>query len=194
MFTKIKDVDLRILSELNDRDLLNVCVTNKYAHKICQDEHFWRNRLVSQYGDKVFKYKFKDMNWKNYYMQIIIDLEGYDPLKFLDSIVWYPVYINQSLFKMEGKILFFGDASSVFLNNLRYLKIADITIWLKNKKYSFKNITPEDLLNFLAENIKDNDVYIRGFRKYVDENGEFGEGYTPNIIYEWQDNDMTDEE
>ena len=71
MFTKIKDVDLRILSELEDRDLLNVCLTNKYANKICQDEHFWRNRLVSQYGDKVFKYR-PDMSWKNYYMQINI--------------------------------------------------------------------------------------------------------------------------
>ena len=116
-FTKIKDVDLKILSELPDRDLLNVCITDKYAHMICQDEHFWRNRLVSKYGDKVFKYKPENMKWKNYYMQIIIDLEGHNPLDFLNSMVWYPAYPNQSLYQSGSRILFLVDAPTSFLNN-----------------------------------------------------------------------------
>ena len=66
-------------------------------------------------------------------------------------------------------------------------------MWLNEKKYSFKNITPEDLLNFISDNIQNKEnVYIRGFHSYVD--NDFKQVYTPNIQREWQYNDMTDEE
>ncbi len=188
-FTKIKDVDLKILSELPDRDLLNVCITDKYAHKICQDEHFWRNRLVLKYGDKVFTYKPKDVSWKNYYMQIIIDLEGHNPLDFLNSVVWYPMQPNQSLYQSGGKILFLVDAPTSFLNKLRYLNFDDIVLRLRDEKFTFKNISPENLLKIIGDADKRENIYIRGLREDVN-----GEVYIPNIQREWEDLDVTDEE
>lgn len=86
-FSNIKDVDLSILIELNDHDLLSACLTNKYVYSICQDDSFWRKRLIKRFGESYLKYKFlasqkgsskehKEPTWKEYYMQIIIDLDG----------------------------------------------------------------------------------------------------------------------
>ena len=90
-FSNIKDVDLTILIELNDHDLLSSCLTNKYVYSICQDDSFWRKRLIKRFGESYLKYKFlyfkepsqkagsqehKEPTWKEYYMQIIIDLDG----------------------------------------------------------------------------------------------------------------------
>lgn len=84
-FSNIKDVDLSILIELNDHDLLSACLTNKYIYSICQDDQFWRKRLIKRFGESYLKYKnlyfkessqkAKEPTWKDYYMQIIIDLE-----------------------------------------------------------------------------------------------------------------------
>lgn len=83
-FSGIKDVDLLILLELNDTDLLSTCVVNKYVSSICNDEQFWRKRLIKRFGESYLKYRFSasrsesvksQPTWKQYYMQIIIDLE-----------------------------------------------------------------------------------------------------------------------
>ena len=87
-FTEIRDVDLKILSELDDRSLLNSCSANKYVYNICKDENFWRNRFIKKYGEHAASYKPTDRSWKNHYMQLIIDLEkfAHNPLKFFDYI------------------------------------------------------------------------------------------------------------
>jgi len=43
-----KDIDLIILSNLDDKTLFNFCISNpkdEYLKKLCGDESFWRNRL-----------------------------------------------------------------------------------------------------------------------------------------------------
>jgi hypothetical protein len=89
-FTGIKDVDLKILFELDDRSLLNACATNKYAYNICKNESFWRDRFISRFGNEVTKYKPEERSWKNHYMQVIIDLSLFskNPMNFLKHIVW----------------------------------------------------------------------------------------------------------
>lgn len=44
----IKDIDLKILQELEDTDFDKVCSVNKYVKKLCDDETFWLNRLMSR--------------------------------------------------------------------------------------------------------------------------------------------------
>jgi len=41
MLTGNKDVDRKILNELEDKDLVNVCQTNKQANLLCNDQVFW---------------------------------------------------------------------------------------------------------------------------------------------------------
>lgn len=67
--TNIKDVDLKILSDLDDRDLLNFCKNkNKYVYKICSNEIFWKDRFYTKYG--IFE-KSSERTWKNFYLKII---------------------------------------------------------------------------------------------------------------------------
>lgn len=46
MLTKIRDIDLKILQQLEDHELPAVCQTNKYVASLCNDESFWLNRLL----------------------------------------------------------------------------------------------------------------------------------------------------
>ena len=45
MLTGNKDVDRKILNELEDKDLVNACQINKKAHTLCNDQVFWMNRV-----------------------------------------------------------------------------------------------------------------------------------------------------
>ncbi len=42
-----KDTDMLVLLQLNDYDLSQVCQVNKKVKKICQDDMFWKKRLLS---------------------------------------------------------------------------------------------------------------------------------------------------
>ena len=77
--TQIRDVDLKILSELDDRDLLNYCKTHKYGNELCNNEDFWRNRLQAKFPGAE-KYKSPKRTWKNYYLKIIYYLNKYESL------------------------------------------------------------------------------------------------------------------
>ncbi len=50
MLTGNKDVDRKILNELDDKDLVNVCQTNKKAQSLCNDQVFWMNRVFQRFG------------------------------------------------------------------------------------------------------------------------------------------------
>ena len=74
-FTGVKDIDFKILEELDDSNLTNVCVVNTYLNDICKDETFWRNRLLNKYRfllgnaeNIIHNYKPKDILWKEYYV------------------------------------------------------------------------------------------------------------------------------
>ena len=48
-----RDPDLIILDNLNDKDLLSVCITNRYANHLCNNEDFWRIRFIKKWGKKI---------------------------------------------------------------------------------------------------------------------------------------------
>lgn len=75
--TKIRDVDLKILSELDDRDLLNYCRTHKYGNELCNNEDFWRNRVQIKFPGAE-KIKSPNMNWKIFYLKIIYYSNKYE--------------------------------------------------------------------------------------------------------------------
>ena len=76
MLSGQKDADFIILSKLNDKDLLSVCVTNKYANRLCNNEDFWRNRFISKYDAEYMKYKLENRSWKRFYLLITKYLNG----------------------------------------------------------------------------------------------------------------------
>ena len=80
MLTGIRDVDREIVNNLNDKDLLNMCIVNRtYAERVCDDSYF-RLRTLARFPETV-QYKDyinenKTRTWKNHYLTIVkyIDL------------------------------------------------------------------------------------------------------------------------
>jgi hypothetical protein len=177
-FSGIKDVDLKILSKLEDKDLLNVCITkNKYVYHICNDENFWRNRILKKYGNFIVYYKPEDSNWKKFYMQTIIDLERFKdaPMKFFRQIVWYKDIYNSFYVKhndnleIEPTYIRLDKAPTWVLLNLYLLnlgrKIRLGVYKLQFRVKTFYNPTPIELLNFLNENLRNRNSLIIDIEK-----------------------------
>ena len=82
----VKDVDLKILSELNDRYLFSFCIADKHVNQMCKDEHFWRNRFISRFGN-VDK---PTITWRKQYLTVISHLDKWlkNPWKYFDKISW----------------------------------------------------------------------------------------------------------
>ena len=73
-FSKIPDVDLKIMADMDDRTLLEFCQTSQYARNLCKNEMFWKKRFIRQYG--AFS-KNPDRTWKQFYLKIIYYLDKY---------------------------------------------------------------------------------------------------------------------
>jgi len=48
-WSKIRDVDLLMLSNLSYSDLTSVCQVSRYSRELCQDTNFWRKRLEKDF-------------------------------------------------------------------------------------------------------------------------------------------------
>ena len=66
--TGIKDTDLLILKELDDKDLFQMCLVNKAVNRACKDENFWRERFIKTFED-LSKYKLETESWRKYYLK-----------------------------------------------------------------------------------------------------------------------------
>lgn len=70
-----KMADLRILSELEDRDLLNFCLLgekNADIRNLCNDAQFWRSRFIAKYQPPMEWIQKQNMTvWKKLYLQIL---------------------------------------------------------------------------------------------------------------------------
>ena len=49
-FTGVKDIDFKILMNLDDSELGKVCQTNKYLNSLCKDNTFWFNKIHNKLG------------------------------------------------------------------------------------------------------------------------------------------------
>ncbi len=89
MLTGNKDVDRKILNELEDKDLVNLCQTNKKAHTLCNDQVFWMNRVFQKFGyvggDVLRTNKGTDRSWSEYYIQDLRKINKDNADKYLMS-------------------------------------------------------------------------------------------------------------
>ncbi len=69
--TGIKNIDFKILNNLDDNSLVKYCSLNKKANKVCNNQIFWMNRILTKYPylniKMVRKYK-GNREWSDYYI------------------------------------------------------------------------------------------------------------------------------
>jgi ankyrin repeat protein len=71
MLTNVKNLDFKLLNQLDDRSLVNVCLTNKQAKEICDDQDFWLQRILIKFPYiplEVFRKNKGDRTWSEYYI------------------------------------------------------------------------------------------------------------------------------
>jgi uncharacterized protein YuzE len=130
-FTNIKDINMKILLDIDDKDLIKACLTNKYINSICNDDTFWRNRFFNKYGEEGSKViKPSDSTWKQHYLQVLIDLIP-DRLDFLNS------------FKLGNKSF----VNSRYYSDKKYIN--PLPQWVKTNYYL---LTFENKLDVEVEN------------------------------------------
>ena len=83
----VKDVDRKILLELDDRSLLNTCQVDTRYRRLCNSDEFWRIRYIQQYGVEAAQHKPNNITWKNHYLQTVIDLENFPGLKDMSLLI-----------------------------------------------------------------------------------------------------------
>lgn len=103
--TYIKDLNLKIMMELEDEDLLKICNTDQNArNNLCKNEDFWRNRFMKKYTKKDFLYKStfkpKRLSWKDYYLLEIVynELKFIYPEQILSRFIWSPKGKSESFY------------------------------------------------------------------------------------------------
>ena len=82
--TNIKDLDHELMMKMEDESLLNFCkIENRYVHKLCEDENFWRNRTDKKFGTVE---KFPYRTWKDLYLKIIYYMNKYSIFEVVDKL------------------------------------------------------------------------------------------------------------
>ena len=71
MLTGNKDVDRKILNELEDKDLVRACQVNKQAQSVCNNQVFWMNRVYNKFGyvgGDILRKNKGNRSWSEYYI------------------------------------------------------------------------------------------------------------------------------
>ncbi len=89
MLTGNKDVDRKLLNNLEDEDLVNFCLVDKKANSLCNDQVFWMNRVFLKFGyvggNILRKYK-KNRTWSEYYIKDLRKINSTNAIsKFLSG-------------------------------------------------------------------------------------------------------------
>jgi hypothetical protein len=72
MLTPDRNINYKILTELDDRSLVNICSTDKKTYDFCQDERFWEQLVMSRfpYIDWNILNRYRGYrSWSNYYIK-----------------------------------------------------------------------------------------------------------------------------
>ena len=80
----LKELDQKVLDNLEDKDLVNYCRINQAANRVCNDQTFWFNRLQSRFPqiDLEVMAKVKTGSWSDVYIQMV------QFVRFINRLDW----------------------------------------------------------------------------------------------------------
>ena len=147
----LKELDRMILSNLDDKDLVNYCRTNKAMNKICNDQTFWFNRLQSRFPqiDLEVMRKVKIGSWSDVYIEMV---------KFVRSVnktYWLSKKKKEELISFQDKDTGLRAASRYgYLEMVKYLveNGADIHARNDNALREASRYGHLDIVKYLVEN------------------------------------------
>lgn len=153
-FTQIRDLNLRILEDFDDRSLFNYCIANRYSSELCNNEGFWQRRFMKKFVDGQEEWR-GEKSWKEYYLLLS---HYYDIIRGIKIInlggdTDEMIFVNEDrLSTMPSKCFtYFGVKFINLMWKLRYCPtVKDFDIGNKEEQIKTLNMFfPElDLTNF----------------------------------------------
>jgi len=171
MLSGIKDLDYKILNELDDKDLVNFCLTNKRADEYCNDQNYWFNRIIYKFPyiplDILKKYK-KERPWSNYYI--------YDLRNFSNKITFLKLEESVTKGRLDHVIIAVnkGRRNDFILEDAAFYGHLEIVKYLHNKGFK---LGPRPLIAAIRNGHLNVVKYL--VENGVDVNSDRGEGLTP---------------
>ena len=165
-FSGNRNVDRMILEQLDDRDLMNACLTDKRINEICKDDSFWYNRYVKKFGKEHLDIKPSIRSWRNQYLTVIrtLDLferEAEDKTEFFDRLFGFQINsnkplidnINPSRMDNQGKILYyhlnFGNSLTLLYTIDRYDEADEEDKYREYETDTY--FTPEKIMKIISD-------------------------------------------
>ena len=137
-----KNTDFLILMQLTDNELTKVCQVNKYVNKLCNDDNFWRNRIIinfkytSQVANAMMQYLEFD-NWQEFYIWLTKWTQREKDL-ITDSLKPENIEIVEEIVRKIKSLPLLK-----WINKEEFYKVV--------KRYAFANISPEINDEYLDE-------------------------------------------
>ena len=162
MLTGFRDTDLLIMNQLNDRDLLSYCQTDKIG--VCKNEDFWRNRFIKIHGEEAAKFKNKDRSWKDYYLAVIYYREKYTDSKAVEEAARKDhmdlfLFFSQFLKDRERVIAAISSENIKYINLIKNMDIdQQAANW--GLLYAAKHNDEELIRFFLKKGARSDIIYI----------------------------------
>lgn len=171
----IKDLDFKILAELDDRDLFSFCLADLKINELLKgDPHFWRNRFYSRFGPDLDKPV--ERSWRNHYLKVVYDLTKCEK-DFFKWITWdISLKINwprNSDFDTCYRFLELGKEITIYYPIDRYQEMD----FIERKYKSDKHFTPEKIFNLVYEFYQE-PITVQELEKMQEEDIEEAEDYT----------------
>lgn len=143
MITLQKDTDILVLLKLNDTDLVKICSLNRLYRNICNDDNFWRLKVVNYIGKKQEKHNMQ-LHADDIDEIIKIDYKMIEDTKFfLEFHTWKEFYI----FLVENKVNIYYFRDTNFFSNVRKYDEKKLPNWINSDKFYVKY----KRLSFLSE-------------------------------------------
>lgn len=164
----VKDLDRKILLELDDRSLLKACQVDSRYRQLCSDEKFWQIRYIQQYGQDAARHKperitgtDQKLTWKNHYLQTVIDLENFPGLKeFSENVAWntqgdwqtsFWVIRARNGFRAVEDIKPFVEAPNVLMNWFWLKRLPEVKIKSGGEIKTLRDVTPKDVYDEMSK-------------------------------------------
>lgn len=126
--TGIKDVDMKIIDNLNDVELGKVCTVNKYVNKLCNEEIFWVNRIR-----RIYPITTEELNQMKEYLLF----PSYKELYIWLQKEFRTRQLDLRRFDIKFKIfkdnLKYNSAFENFL--IKFSEIWEAPFWIKEKEF-----------------------------------------------------------
>ena len=68
--TNIKNLDLEILANLDDKDYVAVCSINSYFYNLCKGDELWTRKLSKTLTKRLMDFKLECITWSDYYFVV----------------------------------------------------------------------------------------------------------------------------